>query len=290
MPKLLLTLMATAIAIAAYAQRTAMVTAEYSYYAPENVSLEEAKRIALERARIQAIADEFGTVVSQNNTTVVANRNGETDSRFISFGGSDVKGEWIETIGEPEYTINYEQGMLEVACRVKGLIREIAMATYDTKVKLLRNGTDTRNESSDFHSGDDFYLWFKSPIDGYLAVYLVDAANTAFCLLPYRSQSDGIYRVAANQPYIFFSQATAPIAERSLVDEYVMTCDGIAETNLLYIIFSPNPFTKASDGGGGSLPRELDGDSFRQWVASARKQDLKMQLINKTLTITTEQL
>ena len=75
----------------------------------ENISLEEAKRIALERAKIQAIADEFGTIVSQSNTTLVSNRNGESSSDFFSLGGSEVKGEWIETIGQPEYEISLRQ-------------------------------------------------------------------------------------------------------------------------------------------------------------------------------------
>ena len=96
------------------AQRTEKVRAEYIYHAPENISLEEAKRIALERAKIQAIADEFGTIVSQSNTTLVSNRNGESSTDFFSLGGSEVKGEWIETIDLPEYDINYEQGMLVV--------------------------------------------------------------------------------------------------------------------------------------------------------------------------------
>ena len=49
------------------------VEAEYIYYAPENVTIEEAKRIAIDRAKIQALADAFGTIVSQVNTTRIEN-------------------------------------------------------------------------------------------------------------------------------------------------------------------------------------------------------------------------
>lgn len=100
--------------VVASAQKIKKVDAEYIYHAPENVSLEEAKRIALERVKLQAIADEFGTVVSQSNFTTVTNRNGQSDVDFLSLGGSEVKGEWIETIGEPEYAISYEQNMLVI--------------------------------------------------------------------------------------------------------------------------------------------------------------------------------
>ena len=123
------------------AQRTEKVRAEYVYHAPENISLEEAKRIALERSKIQAIADEFGTIVSQSNTTLVSNRNGESSTDFFSLGGSEVKGEWIETIGQPEYKINYDQGMLVVKAIVSGRIREIVSAQIDIKAEVLCNGT-----------------------------------------------------------------------------------------------------------------------------------------------------
>lgn len=62
----------------AFSQKTEKVTATYTYHAPENVTLEEAKRTALDRAKISAIADAFGTLVTQNNSTVTTNKNGQT--------------------------------------------------------------------------------------------------------------------------------------------------------------------------------------------------------------------
>lgn len=51
-----------------YAQKMQKVTATYTYYAPENVTLEEAKHTALDRAKLSAIADAYGTLVTQSNT------------------------------------------------------------------------------------------------------------------------------------------------------------------------------------------------------------------------------
>ena len=228
-----------------HAQQVKKVEGEYTYRAPEQVSVEQAKRTALERAKLEAMATTFGTNISQQNSTRVSNSNGKSNVDFLSISSSDVKGEWIETIGEPQYIINYEQGMLIVTCKVKGTIREITTAAIDIKAKVLRNGTEDRFESSEFRSGDDLYLSFQSPVDGYLAVYLLDEEGNAFCLLPYRNQSDGIYKVRANTPYIFFSEKDAPLQERSLIDEYVMTCEKAQEVNQIYTIFSPNPFIKS---------------------------------------------
>ena len=272
-----------------HAQQVKKVEGEYTYRAPEQVSVEQAKRTALERAKLEAMATTFGTNISQQNSTRVSNSNGKSNVDFLSISSSDVKGEWIETIGEPQYIINYEQGMLIVTCKVKGTIREITTASIDIKAKVLRNGTEDRFESSEFRSGDDLYLSFQSPVDGYLAVYLLDEEGNAFCLLPYRNQSDGIYKVRANTPYIFFSEKDAPLQERSLIDEYVMTCEKAQEVNQIYTIFSPNPFIKSNDkDNGDALPRETDGESFQKWLAKVRRKDNSVNFSSKQITIAKE--
>jgi len=269
-----------------FAQKVKTVEGEYTYYAPENVTLEEAKRIALDRAKIQALADAFGTIVSQSNATRVENSNGESTTDFLSIGGSEVKGEWIETIGEPKYEIFYEQNMLVVKVFVKGKARKIVSAAIDIKVKILRNGTDDKFESDEFRSGDDLYISFQSPVSGYVAVYLIDADNNAFCLLPYRNQENGQFPIKANQRYVFFSIKDAPTELRPYVDEYTMTCSRTSETNQIYIIFSPNPFVKASDTSSNDLlPRELSFADFHKWIAKCRNKDDNMQMIKNQITI-----
>ena len=270
----------------AFAQKLKTVESEYTYYAPENVTLEHAKRIALDRAMIQALAEEFGTIVSQSNATRVENQNGQTNIDFLSIGGSEVKGEWIETIGEPIYNIRYEGNMLVVVCKVKGKAREITSAGIDFQAKILRNGTDDKFESDQFRSGDDLFLSFQSPVSGYLAVYLVDANNQAYCLLPYRNQTDGIYPIKANQRYLFFSIKEAPQQERTYVDEYVMTCERESEQNQIYIIFSPNQFAKATDScSDDHLPRELSYNDLQRWLVKCRKKDKEMKMLMTILSV-----
>lgn len=268
----------------AFSQEVKTVEGEYIYHAPENVSVEDARRISLDRAKIQALADAFGTIVSQTNATHISNKNGKSEIDFLSVGGSEVKGEWMETIGEPQYNITYEQGMLIVRVRVKGKVREIVSAKIDIKALVLRNGTDDRFESYEFRDGDDLYLSFVSPVSGYLAVYLVDTDQTAYCLLPYRNQTDGIYRVKANQRYVFFKETTAPIEERTMVDEYTMTCSRSSEQNNIYVLFSPNQYTKAADNHSGELlPRDLSFEKFQKWLHNIRTRD--NEFLCKTYTI-----
>lgn len=277
----------TLFSLTVLAQKTKTVEGEYTYHAPENVTLEQARRTALERAKIQALADEFGTIVSQTELSRVENVNGKSDVNFLSLGGTEVKGEWIETIGEPIYNIRYEGNMLVISCSVKGKAREIVSAQIDFTAKVLRNGTEEKFESAEFRNGDDLYLLFQSPVKGYLAVYLVDADAQAFCLLPYRNQTEGIYPIKANQRYVFFNERLAPPSERPQVDEYVMTTERSSEYNQICVIFSPNQFVKAVDGNADEgLPRQLSSDDFHKWLSKCRKQDKDMNI--KTITTTIE--
>lgn len=271
------------VSVLAYGEKIKTVEGSYTYYVPENLSQEEAKRIALEQAKIKAIANEFGTVVSKINISNVENIKGETTSDFYSIGGSEVKGEWIETIGTPEYNIYFQENRLVVIAKVKGKAREIKTSKINFQAKILRNGIEDKFESNDFKSGDDLYLSFVSPVSGYLAVYLVDAEEQAFCLLPYSHQSDGIYQVDANRRYLFFSIKDAEVNEQPYIDEYVMTCSKAKEFNQIYVVFSPNSFVKATDecGKTENLPRMLELKNFHKWLNRCSRQDndLTMQII-----------
>lgn len=270
----------------AFAQRTERVTASYTYIVPSNVSLDVARETALERAKLQAIADEFGTIVSQHNSTVVSNKNGESNIDFLSLGGSEVKGEWIETIGDPSYDISFQQGMLVVRVEAQGRIREIISAPINFVARILCNGTEDRFERTDFRSGDDLFLSFRSPVNGFLAVYLVDNNNDAFCLLPYQAQTNGVYPIEANRQYILFSEEHASVEEKGIVDEYTMTANEAMERNQIFVIFSPNPFTKATDSMfTDGLPRQLEWRLFQKWLASCRARDGAMRIEKTLITI-----
>ena len=271
-----------------YSQRTTKVSATYTYYAPETMSIEEAKRVALDRAKIQAIADEFGTVVTQSNATVMSNINGNSDSKFFSLGGSDVKGEWIETIGEPRYDIKFDNHLIIVTASVKGSIKEKLGARIDVDAKLLRNGTELKYESTEFRNGDDLYLYFKSPINGYLIVFLVDVnAKNVYSILPYPKDTYSAFEIEANQEYVFFSKRMAPELKRSNVTEYTMTCGNATEINDIVVVFTPSKLQlpKLKPKRDGSLPPTLEYETFIKWRADAMKHDDNLTIQNQTIII-----
>ena len=274
--------------IISYSQRTAKVSAIYTYYAPESMSIGEAKRVALDRAMIQAIADEFGTVISQSTTTVISNKNGESDTQFFALGGSDVKGEWIETIGNPEYQLKFENHYLVVTCSVKGKARETTSAKIEFTAKTLRNGTELRFEDTSFRDGDDLYLYFKSPSNGYLAVYLFDElSQTVYCVLPYKSQTFSAYPVEANKEYVMFSRKEADKSERPMVDEYTLSCENDKEFNTLYILFSPLNIGKRNgfDDSIKDKPINISYIDFKQWLSKLQIKDKNIQVEQISITL-----
>jgi hypothetical protein len=268
-----------------FAQRVKTVRGEYTYIIPENVTFEQAKAIALERAKLQALADEFGTVVAQTNSTVVNNESTKGKVSFFSISSSDVKGEWIEDTAKPVFKKAMDNNAIALTCIVCGKAREIVNAQIQLNAQILRNGLESKFESNDFHNGDDMYLLFQSPADGYVAVYLVDQTPTAFCLLPYRNDEDGQQVIKHGETYIFFSPKTTK-ENPAIVDEYTMTCNGSEEHNQIYIIFSPKPFTKAVDSQSSEiLPRQLDYETFTKWLATCRRQDTNMVVTVKNIDI-----
>lgn len=274
-----------------YGQKIKKVSASIVYYAPDNVTPAQARHTALERAKIQAIADAFGTIVSQTNTTHTEIHNGESSTDFSSLGLSEVKGEWIETIGEPVYLESIEQGMWVIKCTVKGRARELKSVSVEFDAKILKNGTERKFASENFKDGDLLYLSFITPKDGYIAVYILDAEKNVICLLPYEEDSDGQEFVRHGQEYVFFSPKIELVdgyIEKVInnVDGVCLGCNEEMEMNQMYIIFSPNQFTKAVDykdkrTGLRTLPQE----QFQKWLSECRSLDPQMSVEIKNIQV-----
>ena len=262
-------------------QKTVALRGQYHYHVPENISTEKAKQIALERAITNCLANEFGTIVASNNSTIMHTSNGKTDVTNYLFSETEVKGEWLGHINDPEYSINYQEGILIVSVEVYGTAREIINYDVDLSIKTLCNGTDNRYERDIIYEGDRFYVSFVSSHQGYLLMYLIDEEANAMRLLPYYSDTAESYHVEANKQYVFFSMEHAE--NKDLVDELQMTCSKDNEINLLYTIYSPNKYSKPLEDIHSDLT--ISQQSLDKWLLTARVHDSSMQLIRKNIII-----
>lgn len=257
---------------------TKRIKGTYTYVAPENVTLEQARATALHRAMTEAIADEFGTMVTQASTTMLRNLNGISTSDFFTTGGSEVNGEWIRTIGEPTYDIAYADGMLSVTATVEGLARAIDYAPVTIKVTLPPDVSRPDESRDVFHSGDDLYVHLQVPVDGYAAIYLVGNDRMAYRLMPHPDTPGYAGFIARRQPRLYFHRAG------SRDSEFYYSCDSDGvELNRIYVLFSPDEFVLPVEtvpaGGecGDMTPPSIGLREFAGWVSDQRVRDRRFQ-------------
>lgn len=270
------------------------VSVELNYQIFPRETLDEARLNAIQQAKIKAIEEPFGTALSQINYSSLSSTNSGGNEQFNSFAESDVNGEWLETISEDVKRIS-QDGMEFYHVKLKGKVRELISNRIDVDWALMANGIDpkkdkVRNET--FFVGDYLYVYFMSPIDGYLAIYLADCDQDQIvqCLVPYRGVNDGSMKIEANKPYVFFSREHADDSIKSKVGRIKVNAHNSIDYNRLHILFSPNEFTKTIDNDAPSaiitdkygneihtLPRQLDFKIFQKWLAKTRLKDRDMQ-------------
>lgn len=267
------------------AQNTVTASGTYTYYAPMNVTPDQAEIAAVERAKVAIIEKEFGTVVGVSNYTEILNEGEQSSVKFLSLGESEVKGEWIETIGKPAILHEFANNMQVVTVAIRGRIREVKTAKIDFDAKVLRNGITDRFESTEFRNGDDVFISFQTPVDGYVAVYLYDLSGVNR-LLPMKYSGHPAFSVSADTKYVFFADGVSRYDDivnknqNSIHSDYGLTCAGESEVNRIYIIFSPNKFSTASDNitDDVTAPASIDFDGFQKWLGRCRKRDKDMSL------------
>ncbi len=274
-----------------YAQRTKRVKGYYKYVLSDNDTPAEGREIALQKARKNAIEEEYGTSVSQREISQTVVNNGELSTNFSSVGQSLMRGVWVRNSGEPEFLLGVEYNQFYIECSVKGYAREYKTAPVEFDAKLLRNGKTSQFESKDgvFKDGDKFYLSFQSPADGYIAVYLVDSKKKAVCLLPDASDTDGQEPVTHGVRKLFFASPQKNeeefIVYGNRSDGLILNCEDKLEHNQLYIVFSPNPFTKANDEKDRNGLRSLSQERFLEWLDTHLNLDNKMSVDYRIIEI-----
>lgn len=269
------------LSVHSFCQRVVNVCGDYKYIAPENVSPAEAKSIAVERARLTALANEFGTNVSQTNLTTTHITNGKTTSDIISLGETQVKGDWLGDIREPQVEVYYEQDRLVVFASVCGKARAIQNAEVELLISVLCNGI----ESERFYNNNRLSVDFKAPIDGYLSIFLRDDnVGIVSCLMPYETENGKARSIALNTNYTFLSTKDPMYPYR---EETILVTQKKSEFNTLLFVFSQNPFAMPITEQGEFLP-ELSVTDFQKWLRKNRVKDEKMQVVEKVVEIRTK--
>ena len=251
------------------------ITGEATYYDDGRLSRKECEQRALEQARVNALANEFGTNVSQNMVTSDRIVRGKETNDFLATSMTEVRGIWLGDVGAPKYDYTYDKvHNLIVTCKVKIMARPLSneMAEFDTAV--LRNGTSRDSESTSFKDGDDMRLYFKGSTDGYTMVFLEDESRMVCQILPYPNSSKHEIKVKRNEEYIFFSKEKDS-GNFGRVQEFEMRAPDFHEYNKIYVLFSPNPFSSPVMDQSEAIPM-VSSNAFTKWILKLRSNDPKL--------------
>jgi len=268
------------------AQKKKTVNGESQIRVEAHLSENTTKEKAIEQAKINAIRNEYGEYVEQESDLVL--NSGRVD--FRSYGQIKVKGEWIRTIGVPEFkyfnrdTDNYPERW--ISCKIRGEVRKTVPKANIEVETLSGPGKDFRKQ--EFLSDENMYMYVRSPIDGYLSVYL-DDGNRVYRLLPYRRMgAEKSVEIKGDQEYILFSADIKNFD--TLADQIELFTNDKREINTLIIVFAeseyqkPILFNETVDVEGYISPRSLSKTDFEVWLGENRAAftdflDIKRQIV-----------
>ena len=261
-----------------FGQRVVTACGEVDYVVPETQTIVDAKRTAITQARLKAIADEFGTIVSQTNTSAIHTKNGQTNSSFNSYSENEVRGIWISDIKEPYVNARYHNEVMVIHVEVCGKVREQKQSSVEVQVKSLNNGI----ESTTFKSNDRFSVGFKSASSGYVAIFIRDDTNAIInVMMPYDNGDGNAREVKSNKEYVFLCTHDP---EYPYAEETILTTNKSIENNTLIVVFSQKKFHISLSNKGEFVP-EVENSKFQKWLHGLRVYDTTAQVEEIVLTI-----
>lgn len=252
-----------------------VISGEATYYDDGRHSRMECLKIAADQARINALANEFGTIVAQNIIQSEHITNGKEFNNLLTLSATEVRGEWLGDIGEPKFEYAYDSHQnLIVTCKIKGKARPITNEAPEFDTVVLKNGQERNNESSIFTDGDQLYLYFNGSTEGYLMVFLEDETRNVYSLLPYPHESRREIKVKRNREYTFFSLEKGN-NEFGQEEEIILTAPDHPEYNKIYVVFSANSFSGPVMKNRHEFSA-ISSNEFTKWLIRSRRNDNKM--------------
>jgi hypothetical protein len=291
-----------------FSQKTVTAQGSAQIEIPDNLSRNEVKNKIRELATIDALERAFGRVIIQGNSTYITNlqtgQKVETNTVFNTIANTSVKGEVLEIRNEKFTDIpgtiiidGRKEPVTEMRCDIEVRAREIVTPPVNFTSFPL-GCTDVKCRTTAFKNNDILYLFFTSPVSGYISVYL-DDRNETQCLFPYSTmplEFEGGVPVSADKKYILFSDKPEfnYFPEKNFTpDTYQLFTNSIQDMNRLFVIFSKSPLNKPSLSGvtelddGYLLPKSLASEDFQKWMNTYRsheKVNVQVEIIYITIS------
>lgn len=279
--------------IYSFSQRTVRSKGTAKVKIEVNKTEEETIAIAKEQAMIKAIENAFGTYIESVSVTTVNDKR----SNFHYIGTTKVKGEWIKTLSEDMPRKLFQTTELGtdvwIEYTITGRVREIISNKANIQFEIL-NCPQIECRTTSFYADEQLYIYFKSPIDGYISIF-IDEGEITRRLLPYSGMindyQSGV-QVKGDTDYIFFSESLNSFP-RYVVDEIELYTNSQKEYNTVYIIFSEEKFVKpilnsSEIVNDKILPKSMNSKDFQKWLSDCRASIQSFQVVNMEIVIQTK--
>lgn len=232
----------------------------------------EAVETAIREAKVEALARQFGTIISSETWSEISEDSSRLSESFYQSGMTLVKGEWIRDIQSPEVVKSIcANGDIMISVTVKGKARAIESLPLDLNVYTSLPGAHIPQNS--FRNDTRFTVNFKSPEDGHIAIYLGDEEGDICRLLPFSRQSESSTRVEAMKDYEFFT------SQEGDEEQYRFLTFKPRERNTLYIIYAGHEFPRPVDIYNSERNlRMLKRNAFLDWIGRLRSIDKSVQV------------
>lgn len=256
-----------------------------------NMTEIETREYAKELAMVNAIENAFGTYAEQQTDMTI--KNGKTSYNIV--GTTKVKGDWIQTM-DIKFTEDFisektNSGLVNVkyiTCVIKGKVRRSipkALIEYE-----ILNHPDIHSRTKSFYHGEQLYVFFKSPVKGWLSIFLEDD-DAVYRLLPYVNMKDEYQSgvpIKSDIDYLFFSSNDNFFPGNYVDEQIIFSLKEDVEYNFIYIVFSEDEFAKptlegVSEVDGRIIPKQLSPSRFQKWLSNNRSvsdnfQDIKTKI------------
>ena len=257
------------------AQKIKIATAKYKMVVESYMSLDKAKEIATREAKLIAIDLAFGGSNMTGVTTLrLENKNTESNLEVNSYTNRIRKGVWINDIIKPDCKKISDDKNDVIECEVRGRVRELSDFGFNLEMTPLKS-IDKYSASTDFKHRQQFYFYFKSPIDGFVSIYIGDKESVG-CILPYVNMTSSTYKVNADQEYIFFKGGYDK--ENNVAEDprnLLLTGGRQSDANLFYVFFSKKDFSKPVMESKSTSPKR-----FENWMSKTMAdEDMFMKII-----------
>ena len=267
------------VSAAAWCQREQKVQVTETMQVPGHMSMDRARAELMEKAMLRGVEQAFGTRVAVERRGTSETRNGGASKETYASGSSEsLAGEWLRT-DKADFTTDGEWLTLHLS----GVVREFPEGRNTPKVRCMRNSKESKRHETSFTDSEKMWLYFRSMLPGYVAIYLLDENGKANIIVPY-SEDSNLYRVEANKDYVFVDdQDKNNISYNSII----LNAPGRLVVNHVYVMFSPHAFGSIStnpgrrdDKTGNDLPRNCSDKEFLKWLSQRRVADRDMSVVD----------